>query len=57
MDLRQPILRRGYPSQIFFDMLFGDVANGNSASVAVDDGNSTDLFAEEDAFMGLGVSG
>ena len=50
LDLQEPILRCGNPSQIFPDMLLSHEADGNLRSVAIYDGDAKEFLRQENAF-------
>ena len=49
LDLQQPILGCGNAAEIFPDMLFSQIADGNLFSVAVHDGNAKQFLRQENA--------
>ena len=49
-DPRQPFLDSWKSSEVFFHMLFSEVANRNGGTVKVRDGDAKDAFGEENPF-------
>jgi hypothetical protein len=49
-DPREPFLDSWKPSEVFFHMLFSEVANRNGGTVKVRDGDAKDAFGEENPF-------
>jgi len=49
LDLHEPVLCRGNATQIFVDVLFSYVANGNQLPLTIGDGDAKQLFAQENS--------
>src|SRR6266852_3316528 len=50
LDLQEPILSGGNAAQIFLDVLFPHIADGNLLAIAVHDGHTKQLLRQENAF-------
>lgn len=50
LDLREPVLGRGNPSEVFFYVLFSDIPDRDGNAIKVEYGDAKDAFGEENPF-------